>query len=105
MQKRIKIDVKSQGMPEDARGQIRDRLIEEYLKYPSRKVLFFVKRVRMMVLWHNNEEYLQRPAETWPTEPEDIIAQGKQRIRIPSPVLPDLTSCLASLCPSKHYSV
>lgn len=76
MQKRIKIDVKSQGMPEDARGQIRDRLIEEYLKYPSRKVLFFVKRVRMMVLWHNNEEYLQRPAETWPTEPEDIIAQA-----------------------------
>ncbi|KAI1109281.1 hypothetical protein F5Y14DRAFT_433123 [Nemania sp. NC0429] len=76
LKRRIKIDVRSKGQPEDVRGQIRDQLIEEYLRYPSTRVLFFVKRVRMMVLGHNDEEYFKRPTETRPVEPEDIIAQA-----------------------------
>lgn len=76
LKRRIKIDVGSQGMPEHSRGQIRERLIEEYLRYPSRRVLFFVKRVRIMIFGHENEDYFKRPRETWPAQPEDIIAQA-----------------------------
>lgn len=77
LKRRIKIDVRSKGMPERIRHQNREDLIEEYLKYPSRRVLFFVKRVRFMVLGHNDEGYLARELEAQPEEPEDIIAQGK----------------------------
>ncbi|KAI0540544.1 hypothetical protein GGR58DRAFT_460921 [Xylaria digitata] len=79
MRQRIKIDVKSRGMPEMVREQKREKLTEEYLTYPSRKVLLYVKRVRLTVLDYSHEGYLQRvmdddlPPED---EPEDIIAQA-----------------------------
>ncbi|KAJ8104740.1 hypothetical protein ONZ43_g7706 [Nemania bipapillata] len=75
LKRRIKIDVRSKGMPEMVRGRIREELIDEYLKYPSRRVLFFVTRVRLMVLWHNDNEYSVREVATQTEEPEDIIAQ------------------------------
>ncbi|GAP84655.1 hypothetical protein SAMD00023353_1101920 [Rosellinia necatrix] len=76
MKRRIKIDVNSKGMPETVRAERRERLIEEFLTYPSRRVLFFVGRVRMTVLGHNNEEYLTRAAEPGLDEPENVIAQA-----------------------------
>lgn len=103
LKRRIKIDVGSQGMPEHSRGQIRERLIEEYLRYPSRRVLFFVKRVRIMIFGHENEDYFKRPRETWPAQPEDIIAQGKQRYKYRSAGFDYL---FAQIMPSlKHYIV
>ncbi len=79
LRERIKIDVRSQGQPETIRGQNRERLIEEYLTYPSRTVLIFLTKVRLMVPNHNDDGYLQRGIDALPVleEPEDIIAQGK----------------------------
>ncbi|KAI3334202.1 hypothetical protein F4824DRAFT_502281 [Ustulina deusta] len=78
LRERIKIDVRSQGQPETIRGQNRERLIEEYLTYPSRTVLIFLTKVRLMVLNHNDDGYLQRGIDALPVleEPEDIIAQA-----------------------------
>ncbi|KAI1756377.1 hypothetical protein F4782DRAFT_538078 [Xylaria castorea] len=79
MKKRIKIDVRSQGLPEIARIESRERLIEKYLTYPSNTVLFFVKHVRYTVLMHETGGYLERAMEdrqSQPEEPEDIIAQA-----------------------------
>ncbi|KAI0406490.1 hypothetical protein F4802DRAFT_596183 [Xylaria palmicola] len=78
LDRRIKIDVNSQGMPETIRERNRENLIDEYLTYPSRRVLLFVKRVRLMILSRNNEAYLQRQMEgslSRSEDPEDIIAQ------------------------------
>ncbi|RYC54612.1 hypothetical protein CHU98_g11597 [Xylaria longipes] len=79
LKRRIKIDVQSQGLPEAARSEARERLIEQYLTYPSTIVLFFVKHVRHMVLTHETEGYLEREmgsSQSQPKEPEDIIAQA-----------------------------
>ncbi|TGJ82138.1 hypothetical protein E0Z10_g6641 [Xylaria hypoxylon] len=79
LKRRIKIDVRSQGMPEIIRNQNREQLTDEYLTYPSRMVLLYVKKVRLMVLGHNDEGYLQRVRNSGlppPEEPEDIIAQA-----------------------------
>ncbi|KAI1745071.1 hypothetical protein F4680DRAFT_404186 [Xylaria scruposa] len=77
--RRIKVDVNSQGLPEADRIEARERLIEKYFTYPSNIVLLFVKRVRLMVLSHENEGYLGRAMEnprSHSEEPEDIIAQA-----------------------------
>lgn len=106
LKRRIKIDVRSQGLPEAARIEAREGLIEQYLTYPSTTMLFFLKQVRLTVLAHGNEKYLERAMEdpqSRPEDPEDIIAQGKF-YRIPdrlanlgiylsSPAFQDITSC------------
>ncbi|KAI1350871.1 hypothetical protein F5Y01DRAFT_325780 [Xylaria sp. FL0043] len=80
LKQRIKIDVESQGQPEDIRGHKREQLIEDYMvSYPPRTVLLFVKRVRLMVLNHHDDEYLLRLAAgtiVHTEESEDIIAQA-----------------------------
>ncbi|KAI1429150.1 hypothetical protein F5Y12DRAFT_539827 [Xylaria sp. FL1777] len=80
LSRRIKIDVESQGQPEDIRGERRIQLIEDYVNsYPSRTMLLFVKRVRLTVLHHNDDEYLRRVMEhavPQAEDPEDIIAQA-----------------------------
>ncbi|GAW21062.1 hypothetical protein ANO14919_105750 [Xylariales sp. No.14919] len=76
LKQRIKIDVRSRGMPEMIREQDRQELIKEYLTYPSRRVLFYVKRVRLMILEHHDEGYLQRAIDSALEDPEDIIAHA-----------------------------
>ncbi|KAI1815278.1 hypothetical protein GGS20DRAFT_584639 [Poronia punctata] len=46
---RIKIDVWSQGVPYNIRHQARRWLVDAYLRCHSRRVLFFVKRLRFML--------------------------------------------------------
>ncbi|KAI0107161.1 hypothetical protein GGR51DRAFT_516486 [Nemania sp. FL0031] len=79
LKKRIKIDVHSQGQPEEIRGKIREDLIEEYLTYPPRRVLLFAKRVRFMVLGSDEEgnfkaEMARQAGQA--EDPEDIVAQA-----------------------------
>ncbi|KAI1176613.1 hypothetical protein F4777DRAFT_265816 [Nemania sp. FL0916] len=76
LKRRIKIDVHSNGQPEEIRDEIRRDLIDEYLRYPSPRVLFFIHRVRLMVLGNNDERYFRRALEEQRNEPEDIIAQA-----------------------------
>ncbi|KAJ8127860.1 hypothetical protein O1611_g5776 [Lasiodiplodia mahajangana] len=76
LKRRIKIDVHSKGMPEEVRAQARELLIEEYLTYPPRRVLFFSKRVRFMVLGHDDEGNFTGKIESQAEDPEDIIAQA-----------------------------
>ncbi|KAJ2985272.1 hypothetical protein NUW58_g5626 [Xylaria curta] len=86
LKKRIKIDVESQGRPEAIRAQARERLIEEYLTYPSRTLYLFSKRVRMMILGQENEGYLHSATASAlprPKDPEDIIAQALHNKMVP----------------------
>ncbi|KAI0451067.1 hypothetical protein F5B21DRAFT_488478 [Xylaria acuta] len=86
LKQRIKIDVRSQGLPEVARSEARERLIGQYLRYPSNIVLLFVKRVRYMVLMHDNEGYFagaMEGSQSQPEEPEDIIAQALHDMMTP----------------------
>ncbi|KAI0474503.1 hypothetical protein F4859DRAFT_483418 [Xylaria cf. heliscus] len=79
LKQRIKVDVHSQGLPEAARVEARERLIEKFLTYPSNIVIFFVKQVRLMVLGRHNERFSERAtgdSRSPPEEPEDIIAQA-----------------------------
>ncbi|KAI8630451.1 hypothetical protein F5Y19DRAFT_474233 [Xylariaceae sp. FL1651] len=75
---RVKIDVWSKGIPEHIRAQARDWLIGAYLRCPSRRILFFVKSVRSMILEQDNQGYSPRrgTSQVQPDEPEDVIAEA-----------------------------
>ncbi|XXH01737.1 hypothetical protein Hte_008098 [Hypoxylon texense] len=81
---RIKIDVWSKGIPERIRGQAREWLIEDYLEgCPSRRVLLYLKRVKLMILWHDKEgRFMDTMAsdQTKVEGPEDIIAEAAHNL-------------------------
>ncbi|KAI0156441.1 hypothetical protein GGR57DRAFT_82240 [Xylariaceae sp. FL1272] len=82
LQLRIKIDVWSNGIPEHIRAQARTWLIEAYMTCPSRRVLFFVKRLRYMLLGRDKTGRLLQEHAKQPNadEPEDIIAKAAHTI-------------------------
>ncbi|KAI1773333.1 hypothetical protein F4818DRAFT_423952 [Hypoxylon cercidicola] len=77
---RIKIDVWSKGIPEYIRAQAREWLIKSYLEgCPPRRVLHYLKRVRLMVLYHDKEGHLSKATEVdhWKIEgAEDVVAEA-----------------------------
>ncbi|KAK5632082.1 hypothetical protein RRF57_007796 [Xylaria bambusicola] len=74
--RRVDVEVESRGRPEPIRNRNREQLTEEYMTYPSRRVLFYSGMVRMMVLMHNDNGYIQRQLNEQLGCPEDIIAQA-----------------------------
>lgn len=79
LKRRIKIDVRSQGQPEAVRARLREQLIEEYFTYRPTRMLFFVQKVRLMVLKRDlgvSEESLEL-LQLQKDSPENIIAQSE----------------------------
>ncbi|KAI1759861.1 hypothetical protein GGR53DRAFT_523522 [Hypoxylon sp. FL1150] len=76
---RIKIEVWSKGIPEHIRAQARKWLIESYLEgCPSRTVLHYLKRVRLMILYHDKEGRSMKGTEIDNSKVEggeDVVAE------------------------------
>lgn len=81
---RIKIDVWSKGIPEHIRAQAREWLIESYFEgCPSRTVLHYLKRVRLMVLYHDKEGRFMKGTNIDDSKvegAEDIVAEGAHNL-------------------------
>lgn len=78
---RIKVDVWSRGVDELVRERIRKHVQELFCELPPRRVFFYLKSIRHMIL-----EGVERAetigskkpdTEAPETEPEDAIANGK----------------------------
>jgi|SRR6266487_5675840 len=77
---RIKIDVWSKGLDEDIREEIRVHLQDLFCQLPSRRVWYYLKRIRYMGINGTKvgEEFnLQLDADHLMDGPEDIIVKGK----------------------------
>lgn len=92
---RIKIDVWSQGLDESFRAGIREHLRDLYCQLPARRVWYYLKRVRAMLLGGNGAHgmvELQPDLEDIIDGPEDVIINGKYSLLDePSIVMPLLT--------------
>jgi hypothetical protein len=89
---RIKIDVWSQGLDESFRAVIRERLRDLYCQLPARRVWFYLKLVRTMLLRGNGAHGMVGPQpgpEDIMDGPEDVIINGKYSpLDKPSIVIP-----------------
>ncbi|KAI0505967.1 hypothetical protein F5B22DRAFT_489533 [Xylaria bambusicola] len=77
--RRVDVDVESRGQPEPIRNRNRERLVEEFMTYPSRRVLFYSGLVRENVLMHHDDGYMQRRLDDIlqrQRPPEYIIAKA-----------------------------
>ena len=92
---RIKIDVWSQGLDESFRAGIRENLRDLYCQLPTRRVWYYLKLVRNMLLGGNGAHGMVEPQpdpEDIMGGPEDVIINGKYSLLDePSIVIPLLT--------------
>ena len=92
---RIKIDVWSQGLDESFRAGIRENLRDLYCQLPARRVWYYLKLVRTMLLGGNGAHGMVEPQpdpEDIIDGPEDVIINGKYSLLDePSIVIPLLT--------------
>ena len=92
---RIKIDVWSQGLDESFRAGIRENLRDLYCQLPARRVWYYLKLVRTMLLGGIGAHGMVEPQpdpEDIMDGPEDIIINGKYSLLDePSIVIPLLT--------------
>jgi hypothetical protein len=73
---RIKIDVWTQGLDEGFRENVRVNLRELYFQLPARRVWYYLKRIRYMIL--KNRTPGPQPASDDMTDgPEDVLVNGE----------------------------
>jgi hypothetical protein len=92
---RIKIDVWSQGLDESFRAKIREHLRDLYCQLPARRVWYYLKRLRHMLLG-GHEAHGMVESQPGPEDnidgPEDVIVNGKYSpLDKPSIFIPLLT--------------
>lgn len=68
---RIKFDVWSQGLDERFRNDIREKLRHVFSQLPVRRVWYYLKHVRNMVLQHRSVD-----GNPISDGPEDVIVRG-----------------------------
>ena len=80
---RIKVDVWSKGIDESIRIEIREHVQELFCQLPARRVWFYLKDIRHMLLKRNEPEERagsQLDMDDLMEGPEDIIANGKSLV-------------------------
>jgi hypothetical protein len=92
---RIKIDVWSQGLDENFRAKIREDLRDLYCQLPARRVWYYLKHLRNMLLG-GHEAHGMVESQPGPEDnidgPEDVIVNGKYSpLDKPSIFIPLLT--------------
>lgn len=76
---RIKIDFWSQGTDESIRSEIRKNLRELFCQLPARRIWFYLKQIRQMVLGQRVRDATAEPQLELMEGPEDVIVQGRFR--------------------------
>jgi hypothetical protein len=75
---RIKIDVWTKGMDEGYREKIRENLRSLFCQLPARRVWYYLKRIRWMLLnGAGREDNLQLEPSLLVDGPEDVVVDGK----------------------------
>ena len=77
---RIKVDVWSQGLRESVREDIREKLRELFCQLPARRVWFYLKHIRNMLLKGRKADRaseLQLNSDIIVNGMEDVIVNGK----------------------------
>ncbi len=86
---RIKIDVWSQGLDESLRNQARENLTDLFCQLPPRRVYFYAKHIRHMLLIKrhgDNKAIGSQDTKELIEGSEDTIAKGESIERIIEPV-------------------
>jgi len=77
---RIKIDVWTRGLDESFREKIRENLRVLFCQLPARRVWYYLKRIRHMLLKGNGADGTvgsQLASDHLMEGPEDVIVKGK----------------------------
>jgi hypothetical protein len=77
---RIKIDVWTQGLDESFREKVRENLRDLFCQLPARRVWFYLKNLRHMLLKGNGTVGSQLDSDHLMGEPEDVIVNGKYHL-------------------------
>jgi hypothetical protein len=83
---RIKIDVWTKGLDESFREKVRENLQDLFWQLPARRVWYYLKRIRFMLLNGNGLDGtvgLQLASDHLVEGPEDVIVKGKYHLMNP----------------------
>lgn len=74
---RIKIDVWTQGLDESFREKVRENLRDLFCQLPARRVWYYLKRIRYMLLKGDGTGESQLDSDHLMGGPEDVIVNGR----------------------------
>lgn len=74
---RIKIDVWTKGLEESFKEKVRETLKDLFCQLPARRVWFYLKHIRHMLLKSKGTVESQLEYDRLMEGPEDIIVNGK----------------------------
>ena len=81
---RIKIDVWTQGLDETFREKVRENLRDLFCQLPPRRVWYYHKRIRHMLLKGDGTVRSQLDSDRLISGAEDVIVNGKYHLRNPA---------------------
>ena len=81
---RIKIDVWTQGLDENFRKKVRRQLRNLFCQLSARRVWYYLKRIRHMLLKGNGTVESQVDSNHLISGAEDVIVNGKNHLKNPA---------------------
>lgn len=100
---RIKIDVWTQGLDESFRDKVRENLRELFCQLPPRRVWYYLKRIRHMLL-RDRIMLGPQPVPDHLEGPEDVIVNGKHQFYDTFTSSSHFLTSQHSKSPIPHYS-